>query len=120
MKVQNRYGTGHKERIYQKALEEEFLIKSIAFESEPKIPVISLQTGKQLGWYQPDFLVDDKIIVELKSTEFPIKRFEEQVEQYLRTSQYKIAYLINFGIKPLHFRRFIFSPDPTKYKTDPI
>lgn len=114
MKVQNRYGAGHNERIYQKALEEEFELKNIKYYSQPRLPVFSLQTGKKLGWYQPDLLVAEKIIIELKATPYTAPRFSEQIEQYLMTSDICIGYLINFTIKPLYFRHFINTKAPIK------
>jgi len=112
MKVQNRYGTGYNEQIYQRALEEAYEHAGIQFVSQPKLPVYSLDSGKKLGWYQPDLLIDDKVIVEIKASNYTVQKFEKQTKQYLRTSKYSIAYLINFGINPLYFKRFIHSSSP--------
>lgn len=118
MKVQNWYGSHHNERIYQKALEEEFDLKSFGYVSQPRLPVISIQTGKTLGWYQPDFLVDDVIILEIKAAQFPTQKFEDQLNEYLRCSEYQVGYLINFCISPLFFKRFFNTLSPIKQKND--
>lgn len=112
MKVQNCYGSHHNERIYQKALEEELSEKSLQYQSQPRLPVISRKSGKTLGWYQPDFFIDQKIILEIKAKAFPMQQFEDQIYEYLKSSTYKLGYLINFGIKPLYYRRLIYSMSP--------
>ncbi|PJB98464.1 MAG: GxxExxY protein, partial [Candidatus Nealsonbacteria bacterium CG_4_9_14_0_8_um_filter_36_17] len=64
--VANKYGKGLKEQIYQKALAEELTKQGLGFEQHKRINIYSLDTGKHLGVYVPDFLVEDKVIVEIK------------------------------------------------------
>jgi len=107
----NKYGKGLKEQIYQKALEEEFIKQGLKFESQKRINIYSLDTDKLLGFYTPDFLVEDKVIIEIKSNEFTTKRDIEQQRSYLRASIYEIAYLVNFGTQKLDIRRSIYTND---------
>lgn len=111
MEVHTTYGSNHKEIIYQQALAEKLSLAGIKFEREPRIPVISVDTSKQLGWYQPDFLIDQKIIVELKAMPYPIKVHEVQLRDYLKSSKVELGYLINFGMPNLYFRRLIYTND---------
>jgi len=109
--VANKYGKGLKEQIYQKALAEEFTKLGLKFEQQKRINIYSLDTGKTLGIYTPDFLVENKVILEIKSSDFTTKRDIEQQQSYLRASIYEIAYLVNFGPKKLDIRRSIYTND---------
>ncbi len=66
--VYNTLGFGHRETVYQKALAEEFNRRKIPFEREKKLNV--LYKGKGVGLYIPDFVVDGKVILEIKATGF--------------------------------------------------
>lgn len=109
--VTNKYGRGLKESIYQKALIEEFKKQKLNFESQKRINIHSLDTGKLLGVYVPDFVVEDKVILELKSNDFTTKKDIEQQRAYLRASIYEIAYLVNFGTNKLEIYRSIYTND---------
>lgn len=109
--VANKYGKGLKEQIYQKALAEEFNKERLSFEQQKRINIYSLETAKTLGVYVPDFLVENKVIVEIKSSEFTTKRDIDQQRAYLRASIYEIAYLVNFGTGKLDIRRSIYTND---------
>jgi ATP-dependent DNA helicase RecG len=98
-------GLGRKELIYQKALATEFKDAGLTFEREKKIPVI--YKGEKMGTYQPDFLIDDKIIVELKALPFIGKNELKQVWTYLKGSPYKLALLINFSPTGVDFTRIV-------------
>lgn len=109
--VANKYGKGLKEIIYQKALAEEFTKLGLKFEQQKRITIYSLDTGKPLGVYIPDFLIEDKVILEIKSSEFTTKNNVNQQHSYLRASIYEIAYLVNFGTPKLDIRRSIYTND---------
>lgn len=109
--VANKYGKGLKERIYQKALEEEFIKQGLKFEPQKHINIYSLDTAKRLGVYVPDFIIENKVILELKSSFLTVKRDIEQQRSYLRASIYEIAYLVNFGTNKLEIYRSIYTND---------
>ena len=109
--VANLYGKGFKENIYQAALAEEFDKQKIPYKRETQITVYSLETGKPLGYYIPDFIVFDKIIVELKATDFTTVQHIEQELSYLRISKYEVGLLINFNSKKLDIQRLIYTND---------
>lgn len=104
--VYNNLGPAHKEQIYHKALELEFESKGIPFKDKKRIKVKYKE--KEIGIYEPDFVVDDKIIVEIKSVLIMPTVFEKQLYYYLKGSQYKLGYLVNFGSDKLDIRRRIY------------
>ena len=65
MTVHSVLGSGHPEEIYQKALEEEFRISKIPY--EPQKSATILYKDVQVGLRYLDFVVDEKIILEIKS-----------------------------------------------------
>ena len=109
--VANKYGKGLKEIIYQKALEEELEKENLKFESQKRIDIYSIETGKKLGTYVPDILVEDKIIVEIKATSFTRVDDINQQRSYLKASKYEIGYLVNFCTQELEIKRSIFTND---------
>jgi len=103
--VYNALGFGHKEVIYQEALAIELKKKNIAFEKEKILPVI--YENKKIGVYKPDFVIEDKIIIEIKAVPIMPKSFEAQLTYYLKGTNYKLGFIINFGSTKLDIRRRI-------------
>lgn len=93
--VYNKLGPGHKEDIYQKALIREFALKNISCETKKRLKID--YKGESVGTYEPDFIIDNKIIVELKSVLLMPKVYEKQLFYYLKGAGYKLGYLVNFG-----------------------
>jgi GxxExxY protein len=91
------YGGKHKEVLYQRALAEKLTLRGLTFEREKRLSVISKDSGITLGFYQPDFLIADTVILELKALDFIPKSAKMQVLDYLRNTQYKVALLANFS-----------------------
>jgi len=104
--VKKDIGLGHKEIIYQKALALKMKEESIAFEREKPIPII--YKGEKIGVYQPDFIVEDKIILELKALPFTGNIEKKQAWTYLKGSNYKLALLINFASDDVQIKRIIY------------
>ena len=67
IEVKKNYGAGHKEVLYQRAFAEELGLRGINYEREKAIKIYSPKTKKVIGSYKPDFIIDNKIVVELKS-----------------------------------------------------
>lgn len=107
--VSSKYGKGLKEIIYQKALAEEFAKCGLKFEEQKRINIYSFDTGKKLGTYIPDFLIENKVIVEIKASSFTVNQYIEQQRSYLRISEYEIGYLVNFCTPKLEVKRSIFT-----------
>lgn len=108
-KVYNSLGFGHKEEVYQKALAIELDKEKINFEREKNL--IITYEGKKVGNYRPDFVIDEKIIIETKAVEFMPKSYEAQLVYYLKGTGYKLGFIINFGSNKLEIRRRVWSPN---------
>lgn len=117
--VANNYGKGLKEIIYQKALAEELTRRHIPFEREKRVVVKSLESEKVLGTYIPDFVIDEKIILEIKATEFTTKSNVEQRLSYLKSSEYEVSFLVNFGTPRLYIKRTIFTNNRKHIRVNP-
>jgi len=111
IEVRKNFGPGHKESIYQMAFEEELKARGVKFEREKSTPVHSPKTGKVIGSYKPDFIVDDKIIVELKALDNPPRKLVDQLYDYLRNTRCELGYFINFSSPRLFMKRIIFTND---------
>lgn len=107
--VYNTLGSGHKEQVYQKALEKEFEERKIPYKKEENLDVN--YKGKRVGNYRPDLIVEDKLIIELKAVEFMPKSYEEQLIHYLKTTGFPIGLLVNFGGARLIIKRFLWTQD---------
>lgn len=66
--VYNELGFGHKEQVYQAALEEEFNKLELSFKRKVNLKVY--YNNKKIGNYRRDFIVDDKMIIEIKAVEY--------------------------------------------------
>jgi GxxExxY protein len=89
----------------QKSLENEFIEMKIPYKKEKSLDV--KYKDEIVGNYRPDFVVDEKIILEIKAVEFMPKTFEQQLIHYLKTTSYQVGLLINFGQPKLIIRRLI-------------
>ncbi len=111
IEVRKDFGPGHKEKLYQKAFAEELKRRKIPIEQERAIKIYSPKDGKFIGLYRPDFIVDQKIIIEIKAEKF-VKHDEiKRIYDYLRNSEYELAYFINFASPKLFVRRIIYTND---------
>ena len=105
MEVHRMLGSGFLESVYEHALAVEFSGRRIPFERQVPIRVIYKQA--QVGEYRPDFIVDGKIILEIKATTAFIPEYHAQVLHYLTATGLRLALLFNFGAKSLQFKRII-------------
>lgn len=103
--VYNTLGPGFKEGIYHNSLLEEFGKDKIKYEEKKKIRIE--YKGKEVGIYEPDFIIEDKVIIEVKAVDVMPNIFEKQLYSYLKATKYRIGLLINFGSEKLDIRRRI-------------
>ena len=108
--IRNTYGPGQKENIYSNLLVEALKENKIPFAKE-KIINIYTPNKKVAGTYKPDFVVDNKIIVEIKSSSYTTRIDEKQLYYYLRNSNYEIGLLVNFSTPKLYIKRIIYTND---------
>lgn len=104
--VYKNLGTGFKESIYCNAIGEEFNIRGIPFKRNRCVKIRYKE--KEVGIYTPDFIVEDKIIIEVKALPVMQKICEQQLYYYLKGTIYKIGFLVNFGADKLEIRRRIY------------
>jgi GxxExxY protein len=104
--VWKKLGSAFKESVYQNALKEEFKNRNILFFSQQQIPIF--YNRKKIGVYVPDFIIEDKIILEIKY--LPMLTFKEkkQIWYYLKGTNYKLILLVNFGGKKLEIIRRVY------------
>lgn len=100
-------GPGLLESSYEAALALELGLSGLKFERQLTVPVI--YKGHLLGEHRLDLLVDDSVVVEIKSVERFDALFEAQVLTYLRMTGRKTGLLLNFNSRLLKdgIRRFV-------------
>ena len=104
--VHNELGCGFLEKVYQEALAIQMTEMNIPFEREKHLKVF--YHGKCLQCdYIADFVVDDKVILELKAVTEMDNVFKAQTINYLKITGYKIGFLMNFGQEEFQFKRFV-------------
>jgi len=99
------FGSAFKESIIDKALTEELLRRGLKVENQKRIDIF--YQGKKVGTYIPDKIVNDSILIELKAKPFLTKSDYLQFQRYLKGSNYKLGFLINFGNK-LTIKRYVY------------
>lgn len=102
LKVHNELKHGYTEVIYQRALEIELGIENLEFKREHEAPVYYNKI--EIGTQKLDFLVEDKICVELKAKPELEESHFAQIYCYLESNNIEIGLLINFGEQSLKFR----------------
>lgn len=106
MEVYNFLGNGFLEIVYKDALEYEFQKAGIPYERE-KVYDVNYK-GKILPHlFYADFVVYDKIILEVKSTSEIRDLFKAQAMNYLKVSQNSLAIIVNFGKLSLEYKRIV-------------
>ena len=105
--VHNELGSVHKENIYHKAVAIELKNRKISFEEEKSLPV--KYKGEKIGVYKPDFIIEDKVILELKAVPMITKAMFDQIFYYVKGAKYKLVLLVNFGSSKLIVKRRIYT-----------
>ncbi|MEK7134523.1 MAG: GxxExxY protein [Patescibacteria group bacterium] len=105
MEVNDALGAGHRERYYEDAVEEGFKREGIKYKRQLYMPVVF--SGKHIGKYYLDFLVEDKIVIELKRGDMFAKKNIEQVYNYLRVHNLSLSILAQFSSQGLKFKRIL-------------
>ena len=99
IEVHRHLGPGQLESLYQRALEHELVLRGIPFHAQ--MPVSMKYKGVGVGDLVVDFLVDRKVVIELKSVAgFQPVHFA-QVLSYLRATNLELGLLINFNVPVL-------------------
>jgi GxxExxY protein len=105
IKVHNELGPGFPEYIYQRALEIEFRNILLQNEREKEHPVYYL--NELVGKRRVDFVVEEKIMVELKAVDKLDELSLSRSLNYMKAFNLEVGLLINFGGTKLEFKRLI-------------
>jgi len=105
--VHRELGPGFSEKIYHNALRLLFDQKGFQYQTEKEFEVFYL--NKKVGSFRTDLIVENQVIVEIKSLagNIPII-FEHQLISYLKASRLHVGLLINFGNKSCQVKRVVF------------
>ena len=103
--VYNTLGYGFLEKVYRNALMHELLKRGCTV--EPEVPLKVYYDGVIVGDYFADLIVNDLVILEIKSALQIGAEHESQLMNYLKATHVEVGLILNFGPTPT-FRRKIF------------
>ena len=107
MEVHRVLGHGFLEAVYQEALEVELKERGVRFSPQQEIK-IHYKNDILKKTYQPDLLIEDRLVVELKALDRLSLVEESQLLNYLKSTGIKVGLLINFGAPSLEWKRKVF------------
>ena len=105
MEVHSKLGPGFLESVYEAAMAIEFNLQGVPYERQKAIPV--MYKGEMAKDFYCDFLVGQKVLVELKALKDTTGVEEAQILNYLKATGLKVGLLINFGEQSLKYKRLV-------------
>lgn len=106
MEVYNKLGKGFNEIVYGDALKIELIDNNIKYSRESKFD-ISYKGNLLPHKYKADFIIEEKIVLEIKAISTLTDSHLKQTLNYLAVSKLKVGLLVNFGEDSLKYRRLI-------------
>ena len=103
--VWTKIGPGHKENFYQNALAQEFKIANIDFKEQ--LPAKLYYKNKLIGVYYFDFLIENKIVLEIKVREYFSKKDIKQLYSYLKAKNLKLGIIAHFTGTGVKYKRIV-------------
>lgn len=103
--VFNELGYGYQEKYYQKAIASILKGNGINFKEQISAPLQF--KGNKIGYYYLDFLIEGKLVLEIKKGNRFLKSNIEQVYAYLRRFNLKLGIIANFTNEGLRFKRIV-------------
>lgn len=105
--VYNEMGCGFLEAVYHECLEMEFALQELVF--KPKSELKLAYKGRPLEQkYVPDFILFEKIVLEIKAVKELAAEHRAQVHNYLKATKFRVGLLVNFDHYPkLEYERII-------------
>jgi GxxExxY protein len=98
-------GPGFLEKVYENALLIE--LKNRGLRAKNQVPIKVTYKGEGVGDYTADLLVEDEVIVELKTVENLDRSHEAQLLNYLKATGFRIGLLVNFKHKKADIKRMV-------------
>lgn len=112
-RVYNELGYGFLEKVYENSMA--LTLRKQGFYVRQQAPIKVYFEGEIVGEYFADMMVEDKVILELKTAETISEAHKVQLRNYLKATQIKIGYILNFGPEAT-FKRMIYTKFPTSSK----
>jgi len=103
--VYNKLGYGLSEKVYQQAVGSAF--KNAKMRTQEQVYSPLMYGGAKVARNYFDFLVEDKVVLEIKKGDKFAKSHIDQVYQYLRSKNLKLGILAYFAPRKLHFKRIV-------------
>jgi GxxExxY protein len=100
-------GNGFQEVVYQRALAYEMSLTGLAFAREIEKDIFYKDVREPIGTRRADFVVEEKVLVELKAVASLENVHISQTLNYLKAYKLEVGLLINFGAKSLEFKRLV-------------
>lgn len=100
-KVYNNLGPGLLESVYVAALQFELKNENLKVKREVAVPVYYEEEKLELG-FRLDLLIEDKVIIEVKSVEKLAEVHHKQTITYLKLTKLKLAILVNFNVNNIN------------------
>ncbi len=104
-KVWDEFGGAYKESVVDKSLTIELRKRKLKVEEQKRINIF--YDGQKVGTYVPDKLIAEKILMEIKSKPYLTPGDIKQFWRYLKGTNYKLGFLVNFGDK-LEIKRVVY------------
>lgn len=104
-KVYNELGGGYQEKYYQRALSLE--LKKLGIDFKEQVMVNLNYDSRSIGRYFLDFVIEDKIVLEIKVAPRFYSRDVKQILAYLGTTGLLLGILVSFGRSELKFKRIL-------------
>jgi GxxExxY protein len=100
--VYSTLGFGFLEHVYARAMERELVDRGKRVSRETSVPVF--YKGRLLTRQRTDVIVEERVVVEIKSTEVLPPMAKRQVVNYLKATSLEVALLLHFGPEPKFYR----------------
>jgi GxxExxY protein len=105
LEIHNELGCGFLEKVYENALM--MLLEREKIPAKQQAPANVNFRGKVIGQYFADILVDDKLILELKTVDVIANIHIAQTLNYLRATGIKLGLILNFGKPKFEYKRLV-------------
>jgi len=103
--VHNQLGNRYQEKYYQRAVEEGLKQEKLKFNKELQVDL--KYNNKKIGKYFLDFLIEDKVILEIKTVEILKPKDFKQILAYLIANNIELGILVNFRSDRLSYHRIL-------------
>jgi GxxExxY protein len=105
IEVYKQLGSGHREQYYQRGVVEELKRQGFIYEQFVRVPL--QYKGLPIGVYILDFLIEGKIVLEIKKDNYFSKQHIHQVNGYLKVLNLQLGILANFTKNGVKFKRIV-------------